>query len=349
MLTRFFLLLPVLLLYSQLLCAAPKPFLFNGQAVAPGHKFSTLLQVTDGRDTAVVPVTVFHGRRPGPVLGIIAGVHGYEYPPILAAQQLARELDPAELRGTVLLVHLANVPGFLGRRIQVNPQDGKNLNRVFPGRADGTITERLAWHLSNDIIGRCTHVIDVHSGDAQDDLRPYAGYYHYFNTPELSETGRQMASALGFPYVVQFGNEASLKDQPATYCSREAIKRGIPAVDIECGRFGLPEPEMVSQIKQALYRLLGHLDIAGEKPAASTPLLIAHRTTVSSTHTGFFYPLVKAGELVHKGRNLGYVTDLFGTPVADVVAPINGVVLYMTATPPISQGESLFSIGELNL
>jgi predicted deacylase len=115
-------------------------------AIAPGHKLSVLLPVRDGHDSTVIPVTVFHGRRPGPVLGIIASVHGYEYPPIIAAQQFAQTLDPAQLSGTVLLVHLANVLSFLGRRIQVNPQDNKNLNRVFPGRADGTITERL-FHL----------------------------------------------------------------------------------------------------------------------------------------------------------------------------------------------------------
>jgi hypothetical protein len=112
----------------SLLAAPVKPFLFNGQAIAPGHKLSVLLPVRDGHDSTVIPVTVFHGRRPGPVLGIIAGVHGYEYPPIIAAQQFAQTLDPAQLSGTVLLVHLANVPSFLGRRIQVNPQDIKNLN-----------------------------------------------------------------------------------------------------------------------------------------------------------------------------------------------------------------------------
>ncbi|WP_139921093.1 succinylglutamate desuccinylase/aspartoacylase family protein [Hymenobacter sp. DG01] len=348
MLNRVFLLLSTLLLSAFQLTAAPKPFVFNGQSVPAGRKLATLLHITDGRDSTVVPVTVFHGRRPGPVLGIIAGVHGYEYPPIMAAQQLSKEIDPEQLRGTVLLVHVANVPSFLGRRIQVNPQDNKNLNRVFPGKPDGTITERLAYRLGNDVIGRCTHVIDVHAGDALDDLRPYAGYYNYFDTPELSEKGCHMASVLGFPYVIQFGNEPSLKDQASVYCSREAIKRGIPAIDIECGRFGLPEPEHIAQIKQALQRLLGHLQMTESQPAVSIPpALITQRTTVNSTHTGFFFPLVKAGEFIYKGRQLGYITDLFGNHSADVLAPVNGVVLYMMATPPISKGESLFSIGHL--
>jgi len=343
----FLLLLSSWLLFAFALAAKPVPsFRFAGQLVAPGQKLSVLLPVTDGRDSTVIPVTVFHGRQPGPVLGIIAGVHGYEYPPIIAAQQLAQTLDPAQLSGTVLLVHLANVPAFLGRRLQVNPQDNKNLNRVFPGRADGTITERLAWRLSNDIIGRCTHVIDVHAGDANEDLRPYAGYYEYTGTPALSAQGRQMAAALGFPYVVQFGNEPSLQEA-SMYCSREAIKRGIPAVDIECGRFGQAEADNVAQIKQALHQLLVHLHLLPGELAPNAPYFIARRTTVSSPHTGFFYPLVKAGEFVYPGRRLGYVTDLFGRPLADIVAPVTGVVLYMTATPPTSRGEGLFSIGEV--
>ncbi|WP_170172638.1 succinylglutamate desuccinylase/aspartoacylase family protein [Hymenobacter rigui] len=328
--------------------AAPwKPFQFNGKAIAPGQKLAVLLPVHDGRDTAVVPVTVFHGRRPGPVLGIIAGVHGYEYPPILAAQQLARELDPTQLSGTIILVHVANVAGFLGHSVNLNPQDGKNLNRVFPGKATGTVTERLAWLLSNNIISRCHYVVDVHAGDAPEDLRPYAGYYNYFDTPELSEKGRQIAVAMGFPYVIQFGNEPTLK-AASVYCSREAVKRGIPAADIECGRLGMPEAENVALIKQALHRLLVHLRIEeGTLPASPAPYLVTRRVSIDSQHTGFFFPRVKAGEFVYQGQALGYVTDLFGNYLTDVTASTNGVVLVMTATPPINKGDNLFTIGEV--
>jgi len=328
--------------------AAPvAPFQFAGRTVAPGQQVSVLLSVVAGPDTAVVPVTVFHGRRAGPVLGIIAGVHGYEYAPIVAAQQLARTLDPAQLSGTVLLVHIANVPGFLGRRLQVNPQDNKNLNRVFPGRPDGSSTERLAWRLSEDIISRCTHLVDVHAGDGHEDLRPYAGYYAYTASPAPAAQGRQMAVALGFPFVVQFGNEPRFEG-PSLYCSREAIRRGIPAVDIECGGRGQFSAERVAQIQQALGRLLGHLRLLSETPAAgSTPYFVARRTFLESPATGFFYPLVKAGEFVYAGQTVGYVTNLFGKKVADLAAPAAGVMLYINATPPITKGESLGSLGHL--
>ena len=327
--------------------AAVKPFSFRNETIKAGTKRAMLLPVVAGKDSTVIPVTIFHGTKQGPVLGIIAGVHGYEYPPIVATQQFAQSLDPGQLSGIVIVVHLANVPGFLGHRTDVNPLDNKNLNRAFPGKVDGTITERMAWLLGNDIIARCNFVVDVHAGDAPEDLRPYSGYYNYFDTPELSEKGRQMAVALGFPYVVQFGNEPTLKEE-AIYCSREAIKRGIPAVDIECGRLGQVEAENVALIKQALHNLLVHLRLKeGTLPASPAPYLIARRTSISSEHTGFFYPQVKAGEFVYRGRKLGYVTDLFGNHLADVVSPVDGVVLYMTATPPIRKSEDLFSIGQV--
>lgn len=337
-----------LLAGALVLRAAPaQPFLFNSQAVPPGQKRCVRLAVQAGRDSTSIPVTVLHGRRPGPVLGIIAGVHGYEYAPIVAVQQLAQALDPAQLSGTVLLVHLANVPGFFGRRLQVNPVDGLNLNRTFPGRPDGSLTERLAWQLSEQVIARCTHLVDVHAGDGHEELRPYAGYYEYTATPVLGAQGRQLAAALGLPFVVQFGNEPRWEG-PSLYCSREAVRRGIPAADIECGGLGQATPGQVQQIRQALGRLLGHLHLTAAAPAPSpTSCFIARRTFLTSAYTGCFYPAVKAGELVYQGQALGTITDLFGRPLAEVTAPATGVLLYLTATPPITAGESLGTIGHL--
>jgi predicted deacylase len=243
----------------------------------------------------------------------------------------------------VLLVHLANVSGFLGRRIQVNPQDNKNLNRAFPGWPDGTITERLAWALSTDIIARCTHVLDVHAGEANEDLRPYAGYYEYagplgpgpangrgLRLP-LSGAVRQRAQpARGLAVLLARGHAA--RHPGRRYWVRPPL--------------GQAETDNVLLIKQALGRLLVHLGLLPGTLPPATPTFIAQRTTVNSPRTGFFYPLVKAGEFIAQGR-LGYVTDLFGEPVADITAPVTGIVLYMSATPPITKGESLFSIGHL--
>lgn len=327
--------------------AQVKPFSFQNRQIKPGTKQSFLIPVVTAQDSTVIPVTVFHGAKKGPVLGITAGVHGLEYAPIMAAQALSKELDPAQMSGTVILVHQANVPAFLNRSFRVNPFDNKNLNRVFPGKKDGTSTERLAWIISNDIISRCDYFIDVHAGDANNDLRPYSGYYNYFNMPEVSEKARQMAVALGFDFIVQFGNEPAL-NEASVYCSREATKRNIPAVDIECGRMGIVEEKPVLQIVEALKSLMRHLAILkGQPNNVVNPVMVGQRTNVISEQTGFFFSDLTSGDYVKKGMKLGYTTDLFGNHLADVFCPVDGVILYKTFNPPVKQGDGLFNIGHI--
>jgi predicted deacylase len=343
-------LFPLLLLVfaiTQSVSAQVAPFIVAGKTLKAGQKLSFSIPVSSGQDSTIIPITVSHGAKPGPVLLITAGVHGYEYPPILAAQQFAKQLQPAEMSGTIVIVHHANLPSFLRRSIAYNPQDGKNLNRVFPGKADGTITERLAWIIGNELIAKCDYMIDVHAGDAQNDLMPYAGYYNYYDKPELSEKGRTLAVSLGFETIVKFGNEQSLKEA-SIYCSREAITRGIPAVDIECGRYGMAEPKFINLILKALDNTSKSLQIVnGPTQPAIKHRYIEKRTSIDSKHRGFFSSDNKAGQEIVKGSKIGQITDLFGNHLEDVISPVDGIILYMNATPPISKGENLFSIGHL--
>jgi predicted deacylase len=141
------------------------PFAIDGQTVAAGQRVDIDLQVPTGATdpSTYIPITVFHGASNGPVLALTMGVHGYEYPPILAGQELLSRIDAAQLKGTVIVVRLAHVEAFENRVPYVNPHDRKNLNRVFPGRADGTQSERIAWALTTEVIRRC----DVHVESAR--------------------------------------------------------------------------------------------------------------------------------------------------------------------------------------
>src|SRR5262249_56052604 len=120
------------------------------------------VQVGAGAD---IPVTVINGRTPGPVLALVAGTHGYEYSPILALQRLLPKISPQTLSGAVILVHVANMPSFLRRTIYYGPEDGKNLNRVYPGKPDGTLSERIARVITTQVIERADYLIDLHCGD----------------------------------------------------------------------------------------------------------------------------------------------------------------------------------------
>ena len=124
------------LLTTVAFSAGADPFSVGSITASKGTRVSGFLNVPPGTDAgSKIPITVIHGATPGPVLALLAGIHGYEYPPITALQSIRSEIDPTVLQGTVILVHVANLPSFLGRTIYYSPVDGKNLNRMFPGNA----------------------------------------------------------------------------------------------------------------------------------------------------------------------------------------------------------------------
>ncbi len=246
-------------------------------------------------------------------------------------------------------MQVANVGSFLGRSPYTNPMDGKNLNRTFPGSPNGTMTERIADFISNQVIARCTHFVDVHSGDAPEDLTPYSGFYHHDDKPGISQQGRHMATHLGFDYVLTFettGKAYMQQDNPSLYCSAEAFKRGIPAADIECGRLGMVEQLYVDKIVYGLTNLMHALAMTGQEPdAPGSVFMVGKRSSLSSSHTGFFYPNKSAGEYVQKGMKIGHITDFFNNKLEDAYAEADGIILYMLGTPPVNKGETLVSIG----
>ncbi len=324
-------------------------FDFNGKSVSPGTKEHFTITIADQDTATFIPVTVFHGKESGPVLGITAGVHGYEYAPILAGQKLIKEIDPEELRGTVILVQVANVGSFLGRSPYTNPLDDRNLNRSFPGDAEGTITERVASFISEKIIPRCTYFVDAHSGDAPEDLMPYSAYYQHDKKEDISSKGREMAKHMGFDHVIVFkttDKDYMKKGAPSLYCSAQAFKWGIPAVDIECGRLGMVEEKFVEKIVAGLGSLLNYLEMTDGDPVVSQGIaFVEERSYMSSSYTGFFYPLKSGGDYVRKGMKIGYITDFFNKTRDVVYADTSGIILYMLGTPPVNKGETLVAIG----
>ena len=331
---------------------AQDAFEFEDEKILPGAKAHIKIPVKSGKNETFIPITIFHGKENGPVVGITAGVHGYEYAPILAGQQLIGQIDPENLKGTVILVQAANVASFLGRSPYINPLDEKNLNRSFPGKVDGTITERIAAFISQKVIPRSDYFLDVHSGDAPEDLMPYAAYYQHDNMESISKKGEGMASHMGFDHVVVFrttGKEYMEEDKPSLYCSAEAFKQGIPAADIECGRLGIIEQYAVEKIVKGIKSMLCHLQMTkGDLITTKGTLFIDERAYMSSSHTGFFYPMKSSGDYVNKGMQIGYITNFFNETLEEVYADASGIILYILGTPPVNKGETLVAIGKID-
>jgi len=139
---------------------------------ASGRKATGFIQVPAGVDAAAnIPVIVVNGAKPGPTLALVAGSHGTEYASILALQKLAQSADPGELSGALIVVPLVNLASFAQKVPHLNPVDGKNMNRFFPGKPDGTQTERAAWAIAKQVVEKCDYLIDLHGGDLDEDLR----------------------------------------------------------------------------------------------------------------------------------------------------------------------------------
>src|SRR5689334_17264936 len=136
-----------------------------------GFKVSGFIDVPVGADPgAHIPVTIITGTKPGPVLALVAGTHGSEPAPIVALQRVRALVNPKQLSGTLILVHIANLPSFTNRTIYRGPWDHKNLNRVFPGKSDGTASERIAHAITTHVIDQCDYLVDLHSGDGNEAL-----------------------------------------------------------------------------------------------------------------------------------------------------------------------------------
>jgi predicted deacylase len=280
------------------------------------------------------------------VLALVAGVHGMEYVPIVALQRLRAAIDPAGLRGTIVMVHVANMPSFLGRTIYYSPVDGKNLNRVFPGRADGTISERIAEALTREVISRATHVLDLHGGDGNESLRPYA-YWVTTGDPAVALAGKALALAFGLDYIVV--DDARPIDPAASlYLSNTAITRGKPAVTTEVGGLARVDEEAIALVLRGVAGVLRHLRMRDDGPApVEAPIWIAQESVLRAGATGLFYPMVQREQRVATGDLVGRVTDFHGRTIEEIRAPFGGEILYVVSTPPITKGEPVAMVAAI--
>lgn len=327
---------------------AQAPFSLGGVTAQPGTIASGKLTVAalGGDPGTTIPFTIVNGARPGPVLVLTAGVHGAEYPPILALQRLRRTIDPTAVSGTVIMVHVANMPSYLKRTIYYSPVDGKNLNRVFPGKADGTISERIAYVLTTEVIARADALVDLHCGDANESLRPYVYWETVGAAPDVAERGRQMTLAFGIDHIV-IDRDRPTDPNACLYLSNTAITRGKPALSIESGGLGSTDEESIARIERGVAGVMRCLKMraTGPDPVAH-PIWIARAQVVNSPATGIFYPAVERGHTVAEGTLVGHITDLVGRTIAEVRAPFAGEVLYVIGTPATSLGEPIAFIGE---
>jgi uncharacterized protein len=335
------------LLFTALPSLAGDDFVIGGARVKSGTSFSSYLAVPgkDGAGTEI-PFTVINGARSGKVLALVAGVHAFEYPPILALYRLKGLIDAKSLRGTVLLVPIANLPSFKRRTIYYVPDDWKNLNRVFPGDPNGTMSQRIAAVLNGEVVKRADVLVDMHCGDGNEALIPYT-YWMISGDTKFDAKTRDLALAFGLsPIIIDETRGHDLKD--SKYLGNTAILQGKPAITTEAGYLGRTDEESITRNVRGALSVMRHLDmIDGEPEPAADPVWIDKYEVVYSKGNGLFAPRVERGYYVKQGQVVGTVTDYLGAWKEDVKAPFTGILLYIIGTPPCNEGEPLFEVGRV--
>ncbi|HLY86953.1 MAG TPA: succinylglutamate desuccinylase/aspartoacylase family protein [Gaiellaceae bacterium] len=285
------------------------------------------------------PAFEARGEREGPHVALIAGIHGCEYSSIAAVVRFMNELDTSQLGGSITAVPVVSMQSFRERSPFVVPADGKNLNRCFPGTYDGTYTDALARSIFDELIAPADVLIDLHGGDLVEALEPFAIY----DASPVEERARALAVAFGLPYVVREDPAGGLGGMT---CSAAAAS-GIPAVIAEAGGCGQLESLAVDLLVEGTRNALRSLEMlpGPVSPPRSDQRLVGAFEWLRCRRAGFWEAVVGAGDEVRQGQVLGRVTSLHGDVEEKILAPREGVVLFLTTSAAVSDDGLLLGLG----
>lgn len=289
-----------------------------------------------------VTAHVIDGASGGPRLLVLAGVHGDEYEPMEAVRRLAVTLAALPLCGTVELVPVANPTAFAtGARCGA---DGLDMARSFPGRPDGSATQRAA-HAVNTLLRSADALIDLHTGGRVMRVLPMTGYLLHAD-PAILDTQRRMARAFGLPVI--WGTTPTLEGRSLS-AARDA---GVPAIYAEHGGGGGCDAAGVEALVQGCLGVVRELGMLAGPQATQppSPPLVVEDDRPGSGHMqashpapvdGFFLPAVGLGAPVRAGDVLGRICDPLGGAVRDIRADASGIVLVLRAEPSVRAGDAL--------
>ena len=320
-------------------------FTVGTATAARGQKVTGTIDVPSGIDTSTsIPVAVIHGSRPGPVLALVAGAHGTEYTSIIALEKLIGMLNSSEIAGTVIIVPLVNIQSFERKVPHVNPIDGISMNRMYPGRMDGTQTSRASYLITKQVVEQCDHLIDLHGGDLDESLRPYS-YWTKTGNETQDKISLEMVLAFGLDHII-ISTDRPKDPNASRYLENTATTRGKPSITVEAGHAGTVEPEDLMALVNGCLNVMRYLKmLPGGVPFIDHPVWIEKVVSTTSEQTGIFYPLVRKGTYVEQGMKIGYVTDYVGKTIYEATSPTAGVVLYICAVPSMKKGETIANIG----
>lgn len=314
-----------------------------GLSAAPGTAVSGYVTVpeTDYR----FPVTLINGAEDGKILLATAGIHGCEYPGILAVTELAKTINPKAVSGGVILIHAVNMSGFLLRQPFVVPADEerKNLNRLFPTDGTGTLADKICCFLMETFVKKCDFHVDLHSGDMVEDLEACAIVAN-IPDPEKKALITDVVRHTGFHWRMNSGGRREFYNGSAVAC-------GVPSVLFERGGAGLCLPQDVADDKSDLIRVMQCLHIlSGEAPINEKQIFFDRHewTEAEPGDEGMLIPFVKVGDDIRQGQKLFEIRDMFGGLIREIRAKYDGHVVIQSRTLSVHAGDDLITYGHIS-
>jgi uncharacterized protein len=275
-------------------------------------------------------VPCFEVGQGRPRVAVIGGIHGCEYSSIAAVTRLMRELERTDLDGTVVGVPVVSMHSFTERSPFVVPDDGRNLNRAFPGDPAGGYTDRLAHDIFTQLIEPFDAVLDLHGGDLVEALEPFALFHG---------DARERALAFDLPYVV----DSTGALEGATSGAAAAV--GTLGVIAEAGGFGQLTEDAVTLLSEGAKNALRHLKVLDGDVKPSTSTVVSRFEWVYGEPGGFWVARVRTGERVRPGQPVGEIRDLYGDVLQTIEAPVEGVVLFLTTSAAVQPNGLLMGLG----
>jgi predicted deacylase len=280
------------------------------------------------------------GRDNGPHLLITGGVHGDEFEPMAAIRRLIAMIDAPSLRGKLTLVPVVNEAAFArGSRVA---EDGLDLARTCPGRADGSITDQTA-HALSELIRTADYYIDLHTGGLTLAVWPLAGYMLH---PDAAVLSKQRAMAQAFNLPVVWGTDYRL-DGRSLSVARDA---NVPAIYVEYLGGGGCSPEGITALFDGCLNVMAELGMIDRSLPSSRVQFVVEDSRPGSGHMqrchpspadGFFETAVELGQAINVGDSLGRVVDPLGQETRDVLAAETGRVIVLRTIPAVRTGDSL--------
>lgn len=291
-----------------------------------------------------IPVIVANGVKEGPVLCVNAGCHGDEYEGIEAVIKLAQAIKPEKLKGTFIGVPVVNVPSF-ATGLRVNPFDYEylDMNRIWPGREDGFITERIAFVYFKEIVRKGDYLIDLHGGGNTIYMAPHVLYID--TNDEIGKKSKDLAKVFGINLICSMSNRNA-----AGMLLKATTNIGIPAITVEIGGYqgSMDQRERdVDVAVKGIINVMKHLGMMDGKPKLPETQTLLEMRDIHCKNGGILVLTTDIGRRVKKGYVAARILNYFGEEVESIRIPFDGIICGLHTYPLAKPGDWIVFIGKV--